>query len=56
MIEPELEEAFDRIRAGKMVVLVGPSGEGDVVMAAEKVIPEHVNFMARYARGIGETV
>ncbi|HKD66529.1 MAG TPA: GTP cyclohydrolase II [Candidatus Binataceae bacterium] len=52
MIEPELEEAFDRIRAGKMVVLVGPSGEGDVVMAAEKVIPEHVNFMARYARGI----
>jgi len=52
MIAPELEEAFDRIRAGKMVVLVGPSGEGDVVMAAEKVIPEHVNFMARYARGI----
>ncbi|MGO9062941.1 MAG: GTP cyclohydrolase II [Candidatus Binataceae bacterium] len=52
MISPELEEAFDRIRAGKMVVLVGPSGEGDVVMAAEKVIPEHVNFMARYARGI----
>src|SRR5579875_3705887 len=35
-----------------MVVLVGPSGEGDVVMAAEKIIPEHVNFMARYARGI----
>jgi 3,4-dihydroxy 2-butanone 4-phosphate synthase / GTP cyclohydrolase II len=52
MISPELEEAFDRIRAGKMVVLVGPSGEGDVVMAAEKVIPEQVNFMARYARGI----
>jgi 3,4-dihydroxy 2-butanone 4-phosphate synthase / GTP cyclohydrolase II len=52
MMEPELEEAFDRIRAGKMVVLVGPSGEGDAVMAAEKVIPDHVNFMARYARGI----
>jgi 3,4-dihydroxy 2-butanone 4-phosphate synthase/GTP cyclohydrolase II len=52
MISPELEEAFDRIRAGKMVVLVSPSGEGDVVMAAEKVIPEQVNFMARYARGI----
>jgi 3,4-dihydroxy 2-butanone 4-phosphate synthase / GTP cyclohydrolase II len=52
MTSPELEEAFDRIRAGKMTVLVGPSGEGDVVMAAEKVIPEQVNFMARYARGI----
>ncbi len=50
-----LEQVFDAIRAGKMVVMMPderPDSEGDLVMAAERVTPEHVNFMARHARGI----
>ncbi|HXN86964.1 MAG TPA: GTP cyclohydrolase II, partial [Candidatus Binataceae bacterium] len=43
------------IREGKMVVMVAEESdlaEGDLVMAAEHVTPDHVNFMAREARGI----
>ncbi len=50
-----LEEVFDRIRAGMMVLMVSEEredAEGDLVMAAEKITPEHVNFMAIHARGI----
>jgi 3,4-dihydroxy 2-butanone 4-phosphate synthase / GTP cyclohydrolase II len=50
-----LEEVFSRIRAGKMVLMAPEDredAEGDLVMAAEKITPEHVNFMARHARGI----
>ena len=50
-----LEDGFSRIRAGNMVLMVTEDREdteGDLVMAAEKVTPEHVNFMARHARGI----
>ncbi|MGH8012640.1 MAG: 3,4-dihydroxy-2-butanone-4-phosphate synthase, partial [Candidatus Binataceae bacterium] len=50
-----LDAIFSRIRGGQMVVLVndyGEEAEGDLVMAAEKVTPQHVNFMAREARGI----
>ncbi len=58
-IEPELlthvRGALDDIRAGKMVILVDDEdreNEGDLVFAAEKVTPEHVNFMAKYGRGL----
>src|SRR5690606_25086532 len=58
-IDPQLlthvRGAIDDIRAGKMVILVDDEdreNEGDLVFAAEKVTPEHVNFMAKYGRGL----
>jgi 3,4-dihydroxy 2-butanone 4-phosphate synthase / GTP cyclohydrolase II len=51
----QLEEVFNHIRAGKMALMAledREDAEGDLVMAAEKVTPDHVNFMARHARGI----
>ena len=48
-------EIIEDIRQGKMVVLMDDEdreNEGDVVMAAEKVTAAHINFMARYARGL----
>ncbi len=48
-------EIIDDIRQGKMVVLMDDEdreNEGDLVMAAEQVRPEDINFMARYARGL----
>jgi 3,4-dihydroxy 2-butanone 4-phosphate synthase/GTP cyclohydrolase II len=50
-----LEEIFGRIRGAEMVVMVAGEDDvagGDLVMAAEKVTPAHVNFMVRHARGI----
>jgi 3,4-dihydroxy 2-butanone 4-phosphate synthase/GTP cyclohydrolase II len=50
-----LEDAFSQIRAARMVVLVSgdsESAEGDLVMAAEKVSPQHVNFMVIQGRGV----
>jgi 3,4-dihydroxy 2-butanone 4-phosphate synthase / GTP cyclohydrolase II len=50
-----VEELIDEIRAGRMVVLVDDENrenEGDLVLAAEKVTPEAVNFMARFGRGL----
>jgi len=50
-----IEEAIDDIRQGKMVILVDDEdreNEGDLVMAAEKVTPEAINFMARFGRGL----
>ncbi|HED00648.1 MAG TPA: bifunctional 3,4-dihydroxy-2-butanone-4-phosphate synthase/GTP cyclohydrolase II [Proteobacteria bacterium] len=50
-----IEEALEDIRAGKMVILVDDEdreNEGDLTMAAEKVTPEAINFMARYGRGL----
>lgn len=50
-----LEEAFRQIRSGKMVVMASDdsdSGEGDLVMAAEKITPAHVNFMVIHGRGV----
>jgi 3,4-dihydroxy 2-butanone 4-phosphate synthase/GTP cyclohydrolase II len=47
--------ALDDIRAGKMVILVDDEdreNEGDLTMAAEKVTPEAINFMARHGRGL----
>jgi 3,4-dihydroxy 2-butanone 4-phosphate synthase/GTP cyclohydrolase II len=47
--------ALDDIRDGKMVILVDDEdreNEGDLTMAAEKVTPEAINFMARHGRGL----
>ncbi|HQR04510.1 MAG: 3,4-dihydroxy-2-butanone-4-phosphate synthase [Proteobacteria bacterium] len=49
------EDIIADIRAGKMVILVDEEdreNEGDLVMAAEFVTPEAINFMARYGRGL----
>jgi len=48
-------QALKEIRAGKMVILVDDEdreNEGDLVMAADHTTAEHVNFMARFARGL----
>lgn len=50
-----VEEIIDDIRQGKMVILMDDEdreNEGDLVIAAECVKTEHVNFMATYARGL----
>src|SRR5512136_1833441 len=50
-----VEEAVEEIRQGRMIVLVDDEdreNEGDLTMAAEKITPEAINFMARYARGL----
>ena len=50
-----IEAALEDIRHGKMVILVNDEdreNEGDLTMAAEKVTPEAINFMARYGRGL----
>ncbi|MGH8401474.1 MAG: bifunctional 3,4-dihydroxy-2-butanone-4-phosphate synthase/GTP cyclohydrolase II [Gammaproteobacteria bacterium] len=50
-----IEDILADIRAGKMVILMDDEdreNEGDLIMAAEKVRPEDVNFMARYGRGL----
>ncbi|RKX59150.1 MAG: 3,4-dihydroxy-2-butanone-4-phosphate synthase, partial [Thermodesulfobacteriota bacterium] len=50
-----IEEALEDIRAGKIFILVDDEdreNEGDLTMAAEKVTPEAINFMARYGRGL----
>lgn len=48
-------QAISDIRAGKMVILVDDEdreNEGDLVIAAEKVTPEAINFMATFGRGL----
>ena len=50
-----VEDAVEEIRAGRMVIVVDDEdreNEGDLIMAASKVTPEAVNFMARYGRGL----
>lgn len=50
-----IDEAIDDIARGKMVILVDDEdreNEGDLCMAAEKVTPEAINFMAKYGRGL----
>jgi len=50
-----IEEVLEDIRAGKMVIITddpGRENEGDLVMAAEKVTPEAINFMVTHARGL----
>ncbi len=50
-----IEEAIEEIKNGRMVILVDDEdreNEGDLTIAAEKVTPEAINFMARYGRGL----
>jgi 3,4-dihydroxy 2-butanone 4-phosphate synthase/GTP cyclohydrolase II len=50
-----IEDAVADIRDGRMIIIVDDEdreNEGDLVCAAEKVTPEIINFMARYARGL----
>ena len=50
-----IPDILDDIRAGRMVVILDDEdreNEGDLIMAAEKVRPEDINFMAREARGL----
>ena len=51
----KIEDIIADIRAGKMVIMVDDENrenEGDLIMAAEKVRPEDINYMARYGRGL----
>jgi 3,4-dihydroxy 2-butanone 4-phosphate synthase/GTP cyclohydrolase II len=50
-----IEEAVDAIRAGQMVIVVDDEdreNEGDLTIAAEKITPEVINFMATHGRGL----
>ncbi len=50
-----IAEALQELQEGRMVIVVDDEdreNEGDLVMAAEKVTPEAINFMARYGRGL----
>ncbi len=50
-----IDEAIEEIRAGRTLVVVDDEdreNEGDLLMAADRVTPEHVNFMARHGRGL----
>ena len=50
-----VSRAIDAVRNGRMVILVDDEdreNEGDLTIAAEKVTPEAINFMARYGRGL----
>jgi 3,4-dihydroxy 2-butanone 4-phosphate synthase/GTP cyclohydrolase II len=50
-----LEEAIEEIKIGKIVIVVDDAereNEGDMIMAAEKVTPEAINFISKFARGL----
>src|SRR5207247_2959904 len=51
----DVETALEEFRAGRMIVVVDDEdreNEGDLTLAAEKVTPEGINFMARHGRGL----
>jgi 3,4-dihydroxy 2-butanone 4-phosphate synthase/GTP cyclohydrolase II len=51
----DVPDALEEIRAGRMIVVVDDEdreNEGDLTLAAEKVTPEAINFMAKYGRGL----
>ncbi len=51
----DVPTALDEIRAGRMIVIVDDEdreNEGDLMLAAEKVSPEAINFMAKFGRGL----
>ena len=51
----DVKTAIEEIRQGRMIVVVDDEdreNEGDLTLAAEKVTPEAINFMARYGRGL----
>src|SRR5260370_31620057 len=50
-----IEDAITAIAAGQMIIVVDDEdreNEGDLTIAAEKVSPEAINFMARHGRGL----
>ena len=50
-----IEDAIEAVRAGQMIIIVDDAdreNEGDLMVAAEKVTPDGINFMARYGRGL----
>ncbi|SVD34363.1 uncharacterized protein METZ01_LOCUS387217, partial [marine metagenome] len=50
-----VEEAIQQFQAGGMVIVVDDEdreNEGDLTIAADKVTPDGINFMARYGRGL----
>lgn len=50
-----IEEALEDIRLGKMIIVIDDEdreNEGDFVMAADRVTPEAINFMATYGKGL----
>lgn len=50
-----VEDAVEAIRQGRMVIVVDDEdreNEGDLTIAAEKITPEAINFMAKYGRGL----
>jgi 3,4-dihydroxy 2-butanone 4-phosphate synthase/GTP cyclohydrolase II len=50
-----VEEAVEEIRQGRMIVLVDDEdreNEGDLTLAAERITPEAINFMAKFGRGL----
>jgi len=51
----DVPTAIEEIRAGRMVIVVDDEdreNEGDLTLAAEKVTPDAINFMAKYGRGL----
>jgi 3,4-dihydroxy 2-butanone 4-phosphate synthase/GTP cyclohydrolase II len=51
----DVPTAIEEIRAGRMIVVIDDEdreNEGDLTLAAEKVTPEAINFMAKYGRGL----
>ncbi|MGB8799538.1 MAG: 3,4-dihydroxy-2-butanone-4-phosphate synthase [Candidatus Acidiferrales bacterium] len=50
-----VEDAIAAVRAGKMVIVVDDEdreNKGDLTIAADKITPEAINFVARYSRGL----
>src|SRR5713101_790615 len=50
-----IEDAVEAIRAGRMIIVVDDEdreNEGDLTIAAEKVTPDAINFMATHGRGL----
>jgi len=51
----DVETALEEMRAGRMIVVIDDEdreNEGDLTMAAEKITPEAINFMAKHGRGL----
>ncbi len=50
-----IDEAINDLKIGKMIVVIDDEdreNEGDLIVSAEKITPEHINFMASYAKGL----
>jgi 3,4-dihydroxy 2-butanone 4-phosphate synthase/GTP cyclohydrolase II len=50
-----VEEAVEAVRAGRMIIIVDDEdreNEGDLMVAADKVTPEAINFMSKHGRGL----